>query len=245
MGRVILGALALWVWAIGIALAQGPIIHHRSIELYDGNGRPEIEGQMDRLAIQRGQVIQQPTAGGILLDTTAWKQAMGGYFAIVPNLNHTDGFTITLSISTTMQHQTIPLARALTFVANSYDPDLDQHRTLDISLWQNGITVNGDEPEYQAFEARHRAPQKTYEIVIKGNDCSTWVNGEPYRLCRLIDGSQGDRRNDFGINPYIWPGWVWFGDDTLHRTTKAEFQYLRIDYHVSGKSGYWLPAVSK
>lgn len=232
--------LAVCLVGVSVAYADGPITK----VLYDGSGYPDQMG-----AIGPDSVFAL-SDNGVTIDTTTDPAQLGGYYALVPAIDHNKGYTITLRYKSDLGQKSRPTTQGLKFLVTSHSPQLGNYGTIEMVLWRDGVQLGHN----FFFGLNDNGPEKNYTIGVKWD--SYYIAGSAFIFYDFIiyEGEQLVTRKRFfeaqpiitptplNFDPYAVDGWLWFGDDTKAGVVDAELQYLAIEY--IGQRQLYMPIIA-
>lgn len=173
-----------------------------------------------------GLYEQGMLSGATFLDTTASNGAragysLGGIFTLPqPNLNSTAGFALEFSLRVTAESHGANTNRAGFSIIV-----LDQSaRGVELGFWTNEVWAQKEDFTHgESFAVDTQTAQRTYRVVVIGDNYSLAIDGTPQLSEPLRDYTSNGPDAVYGQQNYIF-----FGDDTTSAGARFELSNITL-----------------
>lgn len=171
--------------------------------------------------------------GGTILDTTAANAFYAGYFGrqeLVPRLDRTAGYTITLAVQLLAETHANNDRAGFSLIVLSDDGEAGTHLGIELAFWEDEIWAQDDDNQGGALFTHAEGisldthTPRRYHLAILNDTYTLSSDGAP-----LLTGRLRDYSNFAGFpDPYETPNFLFLGDDTSSAAARIKLDYVAI-----------------
>lgn len=231
---VFLGGWPAILAAVATPVTTASILDSDTTVLYDGAlGTLPGEQGFEFIAFPSGPT-QTVEDGGTTVDTMAANAYLAGYFgrpALVPQLERTAGYTVTLAVQLlTESHASDNRAGFSVIVLSDNHGGAEPAWGIELAFWDDEIWAQDDGTQGGALfthaegVAVDTLTPRLYNLAIFSDTYTLWSDGSA-----LLAGRLRDYGAFAGVpDPYETPNLIFLGDDTGSAAARFKINYVAV-----------------